>query len=191
MSVVNITQGMWTVFKTLTGLSHLEGQKVSVRVDGFTHASPLNTQDESLEEYTVTGGQITLAGDVTGAVISVGLPIVTDIKTLEVDTVEQSPTKLEGQIVNKLWLSYYESLFFFAGSELPEDDTITGMDSQEFQVEPDDGISNNVPMLPMSERLEMQIQGDWKTRGSVSLRNVDPQPVALRAIIPDTEVIRN
>ena len=65
------------------------------------------------------------------------------------------------------------------------------MDSQEFQVEPDDGISNNVPMLPMSERLEMQIQGDWKVKGSVSLRNVDPQPVALRAIIPDTEVIRN
>ena len=191
MSVVHITQGMWTVFKTLTGLSHLEDQKVSVRVDGFTHASPLNTQDESLEEYTVTGGQITLAGDVIGAVISVGLPIVTDIKTLEVDTVEQSPTKLEGQIVNKLWLSYFESLFFFAGSELPEDDTIAGMDSQEFQVEPDDGISNNVPMLPMSERLEMQIQGDWKVKGSVSLRNVDPQPVALRAIIPDTEVIRN
>ena len=65
------------------------------------------------------------------------------------------------------------------------------MENQEFQVEPDDGISNNIPPLPQSERLEMQIQGDWKVKGSVSLRNVDPQPVGLRAIIPDTEVIRN
>ena len=110
-STVTIDQGIWTTYKTLTGLSHLNGKKVSVRVDGFTHASPLNTEKD-YDEYTVTGGQITLNGDVRGAFVSVGLPIVTDIKTLEVDTVEQSPTKLEGQIVNKLWLSYFESLFF-------------------------------------------------------------------------------
>jgi len=182
---------LWTVYSgELTGLSHLNGQKVSVRIDGFTHASPLNT-DKDYEEYTVSGGKITLASGVTGSHISVGLPVVQDIQTLEVDTVEQSPTKLEGQIVNRLWLSYYESLFLYAGSELPTDDTITGMENQEYQVEPPDGILNTVPPLPQSERLEMIVQGDWKVKGSVALRNVDPQPIQIRAIIPDTEVIRN
>lgn len=189
-AVITIAQGLWKTFNTLTGLSHLNGKKVSVRVDGFTHASPLNTEKD-YNEYTVSSGSITLADGLRGAFISVGLPIVQDIKTLEVDTVEKSPTKLEGQIVNKLWLSYYESLFLYAGSELPEDDTITGMENQEYQVEPDDGITNTIPILPQSERLEMQIQGDWKAKGSVSLRNVDPQPIGVRAIIPDIEVIRN
>lgn len=190
MATLTTEIGLWKTFNTLTGLSHLNGKKVSVRVDGFTHASPLNTEKD-YNEYTVSSGSITLADGLRGAFISVGLPIVQDIKTLEVDTVEQSPTKLEGQIVNKLWLSYYESLFLYAGSELPEDDTITGMENQEYQVEPDDGISNTIPPLPQSERLEMQMQGDWKVKGSVALRNVDPQPIGLRAIIPDIEVIRN
>lgn len=189
-ATITIEQGLWRTFTELDGLDHLEGQKVSVRLDGFTHASPLNTE-EDYEEFTVVDGKITLADDDRGSFISVGLPIVTDIKTLEVDTVNQSPTKLEGQIVNRLWLSYLDSLFLYAGSELPEDDTVTGMDNQCFQVEPDEGISNNIPPLPQSERLEMIIQGDWKVNGSVSLRNVDPQPIGLRAIIPDIEVIGN
>ena len=175
---------------TLTGLTHLKGQKVSVRIDGFTHASPLNT-DKNYTEYTVNNsGNITLAPGVTGAFISVGLPVVTDIQTLEIDTVEQAPTKLESQIVNSLWISYFNSLFLYAGAHYPDDDTVTDMDSQEYQVEPDDGISNMIPPLPQSERLEMQIHSDWKSKGSVALRNVDPQPIAIRALIPDTEVVR-
>ena len=187
---VNIAAGIWRVYKTLTGLSHLNGKKVSVRIDGFTHASPLNTERD-YDEYTVSGGLITLPEEAWGAVISVGLPIVTDIGTLALDTVEQSPTKLEGKICNNLWLSYFESLFLFAGSSFPEDDTVTGMDMQEFQVETDGGILNTIPPLPITEDpIEMQIQGDWKVQGRISLRNVDPQPIGLRAIIPDYEVIR-
>jgi len=187
-----ITQatGLWKTYNNLTGLTHLEGKEVSVRVDGFTHASPLNT-DRDYETYTVTGGEITLADGAIGSHISVGLPIVTDIETLEVDTVEQYPTKLEGKIVNKVWISYFESLFLYAAAAYPDDDTVTGMENQEYQVEPVGGILFSQPTLPQSERLEMQIQGDWKTRGSIALRNVDPQPVAIRAIIPDIEVIRN
>lgn len=190
MALITLTQGIWMTYNTLTGLSHLEGKEVSVRVDGFTHASPLNTVDD-FESYTVTGGEITLADGAIGSHITVGLPIVMDIETLEVDTVEQSPTKLEDKIVNKVWLSYYESLFLFAAAAYPDDNTVTGMENQAYQVEPDEGILFSIPPLPQSERLEMQIQGDWKTKGSIALRNVDPQPIALRAIIPDIEVIRN
>ena len=191
MDTLNVDSNtLWTVYKgDLTGIGHLNGKKVSVRIDGFTHASPLNN-DKDYEEYTVSGGKITLASGVTGSHISVGLPIVQDIQTLQIDTVEQAPTKLEGQIVNNLWVSYFESLFLYAGSELPADDTVTGMENQEYQVEPDGGILNTVPPLPQSELLEMQIQGDWKAKGSVAFRNVDPQPIQIRAIIPDTEVIR-
>ena len=189
-SLATITKLYKVYSGTLTGLTHLKGQKVSVRIDGFTHASPLNT-DKQYTEYTVdNSGEITLDPEVSGAFISVGLPVVTDIQTLEIDTVEQAPTKLESQIVNSLWISYFESLFLYAGAHYPDDDTVTDMDSQEYQVEPDGGISNMIPPLPQSERLEMQIHSDWKSKGSVALRNVDPQPIAIRALIPDTEVVR-
>lgn len=189
-AVIGIQEGIWKVFSgELTGLNHLEGMKVSVRIDGFTHASPLNT-DKEYAEYTVAGGKITLGDGVYGAVISVGVPFVSDIQTLEVDTVNQSPTKTEAMIVNKLFLSYYQSRFIYAGSSYSKDDTVTGMNMQSFETEPDEGINYMQPPLPMDHVLEVAVDGDWRVKGSVALRNVDPQRVKIRSIMPDLEVIR-
>ena len=41
-AVITTAQGLWRTYTTLTGLGHLNGKKVSVRLDGFTHASPLS-----------------------------------------------------------------------------------------------------------------------------------------------------
>lgn len=171
-----------------TGLTHLEGKKVGVRVDGFTHASPLNTVD-GYQEYTVTGGQITLVEGLRGAYVTIGLPYAQDIVTLEVDTAEQAPTKEQSMICNSMYLSYYESREFFTAARLPDDDTVTGMYKDSYQIEPAAGI---IPMTPalITDRREVQTEGDWKSKGSVALRNVDPQPTGLRAILLDLEVRR-
>lgn len=184
---------IWQTFKTLTGLGSLEGRKVSVRLDGFTHASALNLDpDKAYHQYTVSGGQITLVNEYRGHNISVGVPIVQDIGTLAVDTVEQSPVKLESQLVNKIWLSYFKSRAFYAGSSFPEDDTVTNMIDHETQwvLEENGEIESSKPFEPYTRREEMIIEGDWSKHGEVCLRNVDPQPTGLRAIILDEELYR-
>lgn len=181
----------YQTWNELTGLNHLEGKKVSVRLDGFTHASPLNTDpNRSYPVYTVTGGKITLVEGERGAIISVGLPYVSDIVTLAVDTLQQAPTKTESMIATKMFLSYYESRPLYAAARLPETDTIEGMDIQSYEEEDDSGIAPTAPGLPFTERREVVIDSDWMTEGSVALRNVDPQPIHLIGIFPDIEVHR-
>ena len=178
---------LYETFQTLTGLGHLEGKKVSVRLDGFTHASPLNT-DKQFDEYTVASGQIVL-NDVRGAIIAVGLPYATDVQTLEVDTIEQSPVKLESQVANKLHVSYLNSRSVYYASKYPSDDTVTGMENNDMAMEPESGIDPTTAPQPYTGRLEHIVEGSYEARGSMAMRNVDPQPVGLRAVILDEEVI--
>lgn len=170
-----------------TGLNHLEGEKVTVRLDGYTHASPLNTK-ENEHEYVVTGGQISLDNGERGAIVSIGLPYVTDIQTLEVQTVEQKPTKHLSQICNSMYLSYFKSRELYAAANYPNDDTITGMNVQAFQYEDDNNSIAIAPRPLVTDEREIDVQGDWKTNGSMALRNVDPQPIGLRAITLNLEV---
>lgn len=177
---------VYRTYTTLTGLSHLNGQKVAVRTDGFTEASPLNNIRD-YPEYTVTGGQITLAD--RAAIISVGLPIVTDIQTLDSESIEQVSAKTESSIVNKLFVSYYKSRGLYVGSEFPEDNTLTGMEDHESFFEPDAGIDPYRPHPPYSRREEVVVQGNWQAGSSTAFRNVDPQPIGVRGILLDEEKI--
>lgn len=194
LTAAGITE-LFKTWNTFTGLGHLEGQKVSVRLDGFTHASPLNTDpDHEYHEYTVTGGEITLDDGIRGAIVSIGLPYVQDVGTLEIDTVEQKPTKQESVMASKMLLSYFESRGYYAAAEYPDDDTVTGMDEQERQapLPADDGTGEvlAIAQRPYTKREEVIFSGNWDANGSVALRNVDPQPTGLRAILLDIEVLR-
>lgn len=190
MAEVLLNQGVWRVYKdTLTGLDHLNGMKVSIRVDGVTEASPLNTE-RNYDVYTVTGGSITLPEGLIGSSVHVGLPIVTDIQTLKVDTIEQSPVKLDSQINNKLWISFHESRGAYIGSFYPENDTIEGMDNSEDIRTPDNIVDPNLLIGPYTDRMEYSMVGDWSVSSSVALRNVDPQPVNILAFILDAEIIK-
>lgn len=182
-------QDCYKTTNVITGLAHLNGKKVSIRKDGFTHASPLN-KTRGYDEYTVTGGQITLSDDDYGSIFVVGLPYCTDIGTLAVDTVEQSPVKLESQITNKVWLSFNESRGCYLGSEFPEGGGVEGMDNSEDMKVTEQGIDVNQPILPYSTRDEHTMVGDWNTNSAICIRKVDPQPLGLKAIILDSEIIR-
>ena len=186
-TVVNLLlTRMYQTFQVLTDLGHLEGEKVSIRADGFTEASPLNNI-RNYPTYTVTGGQVVL--DERAAIISVGLPIVTDFQTLDPESIEQESAKTESSIVNKLFVSYYESRGLYVGSKFPEDNTLTGMEDHEEFFEPDAGIEPYEPHKPYSRREEVVIQGDWQAASSTAFRNVDPQPIGVLGFLLDEETI--
>lgn len=174
---------------TFDGLDHMEGESVSVVVDGRVVASP-NNDIENYTEVIVDSGAITLPNDEVGAIVHVGRPVTSDIQTLDIATVEQRPVLIESGTVNKLYIKTFESRGLYVGPKFPADDKVAGMKKMaEFIMDYDnpDTILGNRYDQPVSIRHEVTLPGEWKTNGRICLRNVDPVHFEILSIIPDYE----
>lgn len=187
---------LYETFSVVDGLEHLEGENVSIMVDGNVANSPNN----DVEEYyavVVSGGQITIPDDERGAIIVVGRPITADIKTLNVTTVEQSPTMIESQNIGKLYIRLHKSRGLFISNRFPEElvnekdgSSVEGMeDLDEYDVPEGEEIIANRYKQPVSKRIERTLPGAWKTNGQVCVRQVDPLHFEILSIIPDIEIL--
>ena len=99
---------------TVSGLTPLEGQPVSVFADGYVAASPNNP---SMPVVTVSGGQITL--DQPYAHIWAGLPYLGDLETLDIDTVEGESLKDSKMAVTRVGLFVESTRGVWAGDQPP------------------------------------------------------------------------
>lgn len=187
---------LYKTLNGLSGLSHLEGEKVSVVVDGALVTSPYNDV-EVYPDVIVTGGAITLPDDMRGAFIHVGRPICADVKTLNVSTVEQAPTLIESVNVNKMYVRVQDTRGLYVANRFPEEaqdkkdgTTVVGMDSlDEALVPKDSDLIGNRYFPPVSKRCEVTVRGDWSNNGQISLRQVDPYHFEILSIIPDLTVL--
>lgn len=156
----------------LAGLSHLEGKAVGVFADGHVVASPNN---EEYDVITVTAGAITL--DRCYSVIHVGLPYVSDMRTLDLDKMGNE-WRDRMKNVTHIALLVEETRGLFAGPDL---DSL-----MEFIPEP---VENYDEAVPMSDGLiEMSIASTWNESGGFWVRQVDPLPVTILAAIPAGEL---
>lgn len=186
---------------TLLGISRLtpfNDQEVSVIADGGLVSSPNNPDYPTI---TVTNAQFTL--DEPAAIVNVGLPFTADIETLDIDTVEQAPSLIESQTVNKLYVKTHETIGLHVANRFPQDDSIEGSDvtgtnmvemkglsSYDVNYEEEDPIIGNRPPQPTSKRHEIVLTGDWDSNGRIAIRQVDPYHAEILSIICDTEVLR-
>lgn len=181
---------LYGTYTTLTGLGHLEGEKVSVMGDGYVIASP-NNDDESYPELTVVSGEITLPPEIPApAIVHVGRPFTSDLETLSIATVEQKPTTIEPLTVNKLYIKVQRTRGLYVGSKFPANNKVAGMERpQVIDGEPmtDGNIVANRYQEPVSKRYELTLGGDWETNGRVCVRVVDPVHAEILSIIPDVE----
>ncbi|MFM6930151.1 MAG: hypothetical protein ACKOX6_16895 [Bdellovibrio sp.] len=178
---------LYKTFTTLTGLDHLNGKAVSVMLDGYVIASP-NNDIENYATLTVTGGSLTLPR--AGAIIHVGLPFTSDGETLDVDTVEQKPTLLESDLVNKLYLKIYNTRGTYVGSKFPKNNKVNGMTDPEVMTEDlDFGNLGNAAQVPQTKRYYLVMTNDWNSRGRVCIRQVDPLPFEILSVIPDLTIL--
>lgn len=163
----------------VTGLTHLEGEAVSVVADGVVIASPNNPDYDTI---TVTGGAITLpAGTYTS--VTVGLPYVTDIQTLDLD-MPQSTSKPGKFLITSVGAWVEETLSFYAGPESPTGETLTlpsGGAMQPFQVL---DSNENAVTTPQTGYRVLNFEGRWGQSGSVFIRNIDPTPLTVLALVP-------
>lgn len=188
---------MYETFDTVTGLTHLEDENVGILLDGYVANSPNN----DVEVYTpviVASGEITIPDGARGAIIIVGRPITADIKTLNLSTVEQSPTLLESLTVNKLYVRVHETRGVYISNKFPEEltedgpdgNSVDGMeDLDDFYVPEDEEIIGNRYKQPVSKRIERTIPGSWNSQGQAALRQVDPVHFEIMSIVLDAEVL--
>lgn len=187
---------MYETFNVVTGLNHLEGENVGIFMDGYVVNSPYNDV-EGYDPVVVVGGNITIPNGERGAIIIIGRPITADIKTLNISTVEQSPTMVESLNVNKLYIRFHETRGLYVSNDFPEESdggkdgtSIVGMEDLDvFDVPPGNIIGNRYKQ-PASKRHEQNLPGNWESQGKISIRQVDPVHFEILSIIPDLEVLR-
>ena len=142
---------------TISGLSHLEGETVSILADGAVHP-----------RRTVSGGQITL--DQAASVVHIGLPITADLQTLPLAAgIDNAMGQGRFKNVNKAWLRVYRSSGIFVG---PDSDNLTEAKQRTTE------LYGSPPELK-SEEIPVMLTPSWADSGQVFIRQVDPLPLTI------------
>jgi hypothetical protein len=156
----------------LSGLGHLEGKDVSVFADKFVVASPNNP---SMDVITVSGGSITL--DKPYVVIHVGLPITADIETLDIDSASGESVVDKKKLISKVALIVEKTRGLWAGGDTQDMDDLT-----EYKLREEEGYEDPVELK--TGTIDVNIQPQWNSNGRVLIRQVDPVPATILAIVP-------
>ncbi|HDI8654725.1 TPA: hypothetical protein PPE37_000428 [Escherichia coli] len=147
--------------QTFAGLSHLEGQTVNIMSDG-------NVEPQKV----VTSGAVTLESP--GAVVHIGLPITAEFETLDININGQETLLDKKQIIPSVTLVVNASRGIFATTpggkwyEYPQ---------REFEFYDD-------PVDDATGKVEVKLDSNWDTNGRVKIRQTDPLPLSVLAVIP-------
>ena len=166
----------WAVaLKTFGGLTHLNGKGVAILADGNV-VSESGPEGEPVN-FVVSGGSITLPDH--AAVAHIGLPYTSDLETLRINVSGQETLNDKHKTVSSVTVVVDESRGIFAsageGKELWE------LKQREFE-------DYNSPTEMLSDTGRINIPNDWDGQGQVFIRQVDPLPLTVLAIIPELTI---
>lgn len=147
---------------TITGLSHLEGKTVGVLADGAVQPSA-----------TVASGQITLAK--AASKVLVGLPFVSTAQPMKLDfQLQDGPTRGRRKRLNRATVSLYKSL----GGETSTNGTEwLWLYPRDFN----DPMDASPPVF--TGESEVVLAGDYSFDGDFYLRQTQPYPLTVRALV--------
>ena len=148
---------------TISGLSHLEGQTVSVLADGSTHP-----------DKVVSSGEITLTRSATK--VKVGLPYTSLLQTMRIDAgaqngTSQSKTKRIYEITARL----YESIGIEVGPDLNNMERIPFRSSA-------DAMDSGITVFTGDKDIEFR--GNYETDGFIFVRQTQPLPLTILSLYP-------
>lgn len=150
---------------TISGLSWLNGETVSILADGAVHSA-----------RTVTGGAVQL--DIEASIVHIGLPIQADVQSLPLAAEIAGYGQGLPKNVNKVFLRVFQSSGIFAG---PTFDELT-----EAKQRTDEPYGS--PPRWKSEEIEIDIMPAWSDSGSVCVRQADPLPLTLLSWTLEVEI---
>ncbi len=148
---------------TISGLSHLEGQTVSVLADGATHP-----------DKTVSSGSITL--DRSASDVKVGLGYTSLLKTMRIDAGAQNGTsQAKTKRIYEVTARLYESV----GVEIGPD--LDNMERVPFRTSADP-MDQGIP--PFTGDKEVEFRGNYDTDGFMIVRQTQPLPLTILSLYP-------
>ncbi|HAL6144086.1 TPA: hypothetical protein H6T48_002186 [Escherichia coli] len=147
--------------RTFGGMSHLEGQTVNILSDA-------NVEPQKV----VSGGAVTLESP--GAVVHIGLPITAEFETLDININGQETLLDKKQVIPSVTLVVNASRGIWATTpggkwyEYPQ---------REFEFYDD-------PVDDATGKVEVKLDSNWGKNGRVRIRQLDPLPLSVLAVIP-------
>jgi len=148
---------------SVSGLSHLEGEVVQVLTEGSTHP-----------DRTVASGAITLASGFTH--VHVGLSYISDAETLRQEAGAKDGTA-QGKLqrITRVILRFFQTL---GGTVGPD---VTSLDTIVFR-EGGDAMDTATPLF--TGDVEIEWDAEYSTEAYVFLRQEQPLPMTLQAVMP-------
>jgi len=151
--------------KTISGLDHLEGKTVSILADGSVHP-----------QRVVIGGAVVLQE--AAGVAHIGLPYKSDMETLDLELKNGNETVLDKKIaVTSLTVLVEESRGIFAGK-----------DKNSLYEAKTDRETYEQPLNSITGQVEINVSNDWQGKGRVFIRQSDPLPLSVLAVIPEVTI---
>ena len=151
------------------GLWQLEGKQVGIFADGFVAANPNNT---AYVIRTVASGKVTL--DKPYSVIHVGLPITADMETLDIDSPQGQTLADKKKQVGRLTAFVEGSRGVWAG--------VDANNLTELKLRDDENY--DAPVALSTGVVGLNIRPEWNTTGKVLIRQIDPVPLNVLAVVP-------
>lgn len=179
-----VAVGTWAVARAVLttaecALAQLEGKAVSVFADGFVVASPNNPQVHTT--VTVTAGVADLGAPYT--FVRLGLPYMGDMETLDIDTATGPSFKESAMNVSRvgIYVERSNTRGTFVGLQAPTgDDPVYLLD----EVKGREVVDYSDPLTIVSDYVEVNVPAKWSKGGRVFLRQVDPVPMTVLAVMP-------
>jgi hypothetical protein len=156
---------------TVTGLSHLNGKTVSILADGAV-----------VPNQTVTGGQVTLPR--AASVVTVGLPYTSTLKPMPLDPGQLPDGSAQGRKfrVNRMVVRIYKSLGGEVEVENGEWDPIYSRDTA-------DPMGSSPPVFTGDKTV--MVARPYEDKGTIQVRQTQPLPLTVLALIPIYDVLGN
>ncbi|ENC2022867.1 hypothetical protein ABKE32_000493 [Escherichia albertii] len=162
----NVATSGWRMARlSFGGLSHLEGKTVNI------------LSDASVEpQKVVSGGVVTLESP--GAVVHIGLPVTAELETLDINITGQETLLDKKQIIPAVTMLVNSSRGIWATTpggkwyEYPQ---------REFEFYDD-------PVNDATGKVEVKLDSNWDKNSRVKIRQTDPLPLSVLAIIPSLTV---
>lgn len=166
LALQNVASSNWSLARAkFSGLAHLEGKTLNVLSDG-------NVEPQKV----VTGGSITL--DTPGSVVHVGLPITAEFETLDININNQETLLDKKMIISQVSLVVNASRGVFAGTD---GQRLFEYPQREFEFY-DQHVEDATGVI------DLAIDANWSKGGRVYIRQTDPLPLSVLAVIPSVTV---
>jgi hypothetical protein len=152
--------------KSVSGLDHLEGQKVTILANGFVEP-----------KQTVTDGAISF--DEAYSRIHVGLPYISDIETLSVDMATNTGSiSAKRKRISKVTIKFLNSRGGFIG---PDSSLLNELIQRS-----NEPLGRSGDLISGNQTISTSIGYDC--RGKLLFRQVDPLPITISGIYPEVEI---